>query len=308
LIFPFCLLLIHSSDLLSTVLLFSFVFQYLMGVAANVSATFWYTAGRQKHNGENEPFLVWLQNLASDANAPWIVSTSYGDAEYSVNRQYAMRVNNEFVKAGLRGISLLYSSGDGGVDSSELGNCTVFVPTFPAGSPYVTAVGGSTSWNPETASNSFPSGGGFANFFSRPAYQQEAVTNYLTKYGQNLPASNLYNGTSGRGYPDIAFQSQSFWVIQGGIPQPVDGTSCASPSVSGLFTLLNDIRFAAGKPSLGFLNPFIYQYAAQFNDITQGSNPGCNSNGFQASQYWDPVTGWGSPDYKRLAAIVANLP
>ncbi len=76
-------------------------------------------------------------------------------------------------------------------------------------------------------------------------------------------------------------------VVTGGIPQPVDGTSCASPSAAGLFALLNDIRFAAGKSSLGFLNPLIYQNQNSFNDITQGNNPGCNTNGFYASQFMD---------------------
>ena len=53
-------------------------------------------------------------------------------------------------QAGARGISLLFASGDSGV-ASVSGGCAstacpagkgCFVPKFPAGSPYVTAVGG----------------------------------------------------------------------------------------------------------------------------------------------------------------------
>jgi tripeptidyl-peptidase-1 len=54
-----------------------------------------------------------------------------------------------------------------------------------------------------------------------------------------------------------------------------------------------------------------------FNDITSGTNPGCNTNGFSASKGWDPVcrcyecsgtrpltimqvTGMGSPNFAAM--------
>ena len=39
----------------------------------------------------------------------------------------------------------------------------------------------------------------------------------------------------------------------------VAGTSCASPTAAGAFSLVNDKRLAAGKPALGFMNPLIYK-------------------------------------------------
>ena len=39
----------------------------------------------------------------------------------------------------------------------------------------------------------------------------------------------------------------------------VAGTSAATPTVAGMIALANDARLDAGKPVLGFLNPFIYQ-------------------------------------------------
>ena len=100
--------------------------------------------------------------------------------------------------------------------------------------------------------------------------------------------TNPFNAT-GRGFPDIAAQAIDFIVVMLGIPLPgVSGTSCASPTVSGIFGLLNDIRYAANKPPLGFLNPFIYQNSDAFNDIISGSNSGCNFNaGFPAAKGWD---------------------
>jgi hypothetical protein len=51
-------------------------------------------------------------------------------------------------------------------------------------------------------------------------------------------------------------------------------------TVAGIFSLLNDLRLATGKPSLGFINPLIYSAAVTgFNDITSGSNPGCGTPG-----------------------------
>ena len=41
-----------------------------------------------------------------------------------------------------------------------------------------------------------------------------------------------------------------------------------------------------GKTALGFLNPLLYQHPEVLTDITQGSNPGCGTNGFPAAQGW----------------------
>jgi len=41
------------------------------------------------------------------------------------------------------------------------------------------------------------------------------------------------------------------------VTTPVAGTSAASPTAGGIFGLLNDKRLAAGKASLGFLNPLL---------------------------------------------------
>lgn len=50
---------------------------------------------------------------------------------------------------------------------------------------------------------------------------------------------------------------------------PVDGTSCASPTFGGVFSLLNDLRLQSGKSTLGWVNPFFYQNPTIFNDITE---------------------------------------
>jgi len=282
--------------------------EYLMGVGQLVPATFWYTAGRAPNNTQNEPFLQWLIDVGNDQTAPWLFSVSYGDDEDTVDEGYAVRIGVEFQKAGVRGISILFASGDGGVAGSQGDACTVFIPTFPASCPWVTGVGGTMQDTPEVAA--YFSGGGFANYFAAPDYQTAAVNQYFS-VAQNLPPATDYNRT-GRAFPDVSAQSVGFDIVVGGSLEPVDGTSCAAPTFSSVVALLNDVRLQAGKSTLGFLNPLIYKLAVSnptsFNDVTQGSNPGCGTNGFQAAAGWDPVTGWGTPNFAVLKPIVEALP
>ena len=39
-----------------------------------------------------------------------------------------------------------------------------------------------------------------------------------------------------------------------------------------MMSLLNEARLNAGRPPMGFLNPFLYKNAAAFTDVTKGSN------------------------------------
>ena len=151
------------------------------------------------------------------------------------------------------------------------------------------------------------SGGGFSNFFAMPEYQKATVANYL-QTNPALPHSSLYNST-GRSYPDGAAFATNFEVVTDLIPQPVDGTSCASPTFSAVLSLVNGELLNAGLKPLGFINPWLYSSEAisAFNPISQGSNPGCNSPGFTAQAPWSPVCGHGSPKYSAfLAAAKAS--
>jgi tripeptidyl-peptidase-1 len=278
--------------------------QYVMAMGAGVNTTFWSTAGRQPHNPENEPFLVFLYAVGNHTNPPYIFSMSYGDNEDTVEYDYAVRVNAEFVKMGARGITLLASSGDGGVAGSQTTPCTNFIPTFPAASPYVTAVGGTTSSGPEVAA-SFSSGG-FSNRWARPSYQDAFVTTYFNA-APKLPPSSRYNST-GNGFPDVSAQAEDFMVKFNGVSVGVSGTSCSSPTFAGIVGLLNDIRLQAGKSTLGFLNPLFYMNPDSFTDITSGNNPGCKTEGFYCAGGWDPVTGLGTPNFDLLSQLVSSLP
>jgi tripeptidyl-peptidase-1 len=287
----------------------------ITGVAGNVESEFWGFSGRSPDNAENEPFMKWLALMSStgDDAIPKIFSTSYGEDENSWSLEAATRLNTEFQKAGARGISLLYASGDEGP------NCKngTFVPEGPGSSPYVTSVGGTQPnvyWPAPGGEKAVGlSSGGFSNYWDMPDWQKDAVAKYLTQDDLPDQSKRAYN-TSGRAYPDISAQAFNFVVVDHGIPEPgVAGTSCASPLAAGIFSLLNDLRMQAGKSSLGFLNPFIYENAASFNDITVGQSragPDCGltQNVWPAKEGWDAVTGVGTPDYAKLAEAVSALP
>jgi len=282
--------------------------EYITTLGGNVPTQFWSFKGRAPDNPENEPFLDFLFLVAntSDADIPYVFSTSYGEDETSVSMDYANRINAEFQKAGARGISIMFASGDSGV-GGDSGSCTRFVPQWPSGSPYVTAVGGTgTSGASERCAGL--SSGGFSDRWPRPAWQKDAVAAFLST-STNLPDKSRYNQT-GRGFPDVSALAMGFVVINNGMTlDGVAGTSCASPTFSGVVGLLNDIRLQNGKSTLGFLNPWIYQTGfSSMNDITSGDNPGCGTRGFTAIKGWDPCSGYGTPDYSKLAKAVLDLP
>ena len=65
--------------------------------------------------------MKWLYAVGntSDADVPKLFSTSYGEDEESIPMQWSVRTNNEFMKAGARGISLLFASGDSGASGDN---------------------------------------------------------------------------------------------------------------------------------------------------------------------------------------------
>jgi len=261
------------------------------------------------------------------APPPNVLSFSYASAEAFFTPAYMERMCNEFAKLGLMGVTVLWSTGDNGV-ATEDGTClnstgslgvstgyAIFSPSFPATCPYVTSVGATqintTSPRMESAAYQpgyLSSGGGFSNTFALPSYQQTAVQDYLTNYPPPY-SSSLYN-SSGRAYPDLSANGVRYTVAADGTWLSVYGTSASTPVVAAFLTTINDARIAAGKSTIGFINPTIYSssFQAAFNDITAGSNPGCDTNGFYAEPGWDPVTGIGTPNVAMLRDLWLGLP
>ena len=86
------------------------------------------------------------------------------------------------------------------------------------------------------------------------------------------------------------------------------GTSAATPIFASIVNLINEERIKVKKGPVGFINPVLYANPGMLNDIKNGSNPGCGTDGFAAVEGWDPVTGLGTPDYGRMMEVFMALP
>ncbi|KAJ4359194.1 Tripeptidyl-peptidase sed2 [Ascochyta clinopodiicola] len=304
--------------------------EYTVGlVDPTIETIFYSTSGRgilvpdldqpTEADNANEPYLDFFTYLAGlpDGELPQVLTTSYGEDEQSVPATYAKKVCDIIGQLGTRGVSVIFSSGDTGVGSAcqtnDGKNTTRFLPIFPASCPYVTAVGGTYRVEPERAV-SFSSGG-FSDLWERPAYQDKAVSTYLDKLGSQW--EGLYN-RNGRGFPDVAAQGQGFRVVDKGRQISVGGTSASAPVFASVVALLNNARLAAGQPALGFLNPWIYSKGYQgLTDIKDGGSTGCIGRSiysglkaplipyasWNATEGWDPVTGYGTPNFGDLLEL-----
>ncbi|KAK7008273.1 serine protease S53 [Favolaschia claudopus] len=272
-----------------------------VGLAGGVPTTF-ITVG-EDFQDDVDGFIDIVNSILNTPveSRPTVLTTSYGFNERDLPRSLAVGICGAYTQLASVGISVLFASGDGGVGGVQSVQCTTFVPTAPSGCPFITSVGGSTGVPPQTAAAL--SGGGFSNYFGIPDYQAADVAAYISSIGTQY--DGLYNKT-GRGIPDVALQALNVEIAWEGSFWLVGGTSCASPIFAAMIALVNDRLIAAGKPVLGFLNPFLYSPAgrATFTDVTSGNNPGCNTNGFSASAGWDPVTGLGTPNFDLLLSAL----
>jgi len=281
--------------------------EYIGAVANPIPLTVLYSA--------DYSLLDWVDQVMSLDNPPLVHSVSYGNDEIQqTSDAYMQSVNIEFMTAGAMGLSILFASGDQGVWGRS-GVGATYHPDFPAGSPYVTAVGGTDFASKGVIGEESAwscGGGGFSDAFARPSWQEDAVSTYLSRAAAAgvLPSSEYFNA-SGRAYPDVSAlggQVNPYCVaVKGGSSfGGVAGTSASCPVVAGIFAQLNNVRLSAGKPALGFLNPLIYANPQCFNDVKDGSQNNCNrgTTGFSTTVGWDAATGHGSPNYACLAKVV----
>jgi tripeptidyl-peptidase-1 len=152
-----------------------------------------------------------------------VISTSYSSNEADLTAKYERRQCLEYMKLGLQGISILYSSGDFGVAGNS-GQCIssvtgaynngsdgIFNPSFPGTCPYITPVSatqvlnGSTVRSPESASERVIfSGGGFSNVFQMPSYQKSTMAAYFSQHAPPYRADRFNNSQNVRDYPDVS--------------------------------------------------------------------------------------------------------
>lgn len=292
--------------------------QYALALAHPVPVTFQSTGGRgakldsegnalPEGRGDNEPYLEWLEDLLEkeDADLPRVVAVSYADDEQSVPRAYALKVCDLFAALTSRGVSVVVATGDGGARGVRSGQCrsndgqqrAVTMASFPATCPYVTAVGAATELEPPQVADF--STGGFSSYFTRPAFQDADVSEYIRRLEGHLEGH--YNA-SGRAIPDVSAIGTSFTVEWGGGPSSVSGTSAAVPVFASMIAVINDARRRKGLGWTGWLNPRLYSAEVRrvMRDVVTGVSDGCVWDGkppagWKALEGWDCGTGIGVP-------------
>ncbi len=236
------------------------------------------------------PHLFKAIDVAARGGAS-VVSMSWGGPEF----EHETHDDRHFRQ---RGVTFVAASGDGGTGI-----------LYPAASPYVVAVGGTTlhldSAGVRTADEIAwsGSGGGISAYESEPGYQ--SAYPIPTTGGKRGVPDVAYDADPSTGVATyLSFQGQGYWTQTG-------GTSIGAPQWAGLIALADQARTSTSGAlsSADTVNPLLYGagasavYASTYRDITTGDNGPCGSI-CTALPGYDFITGLGSP---RAEALVPYL-
>ncbi len=256
--------------------------------------------------------------INDSANDPGVLSVSWGwDENQPFNGSNILwspaaidHVNQSLLAIAQLGITVCVSTGDDGSEAQvKDGNAHV---NFPATSPYVLAVGGTTLharqaangqiavtevvWNDGPGSGT---GGGVSDITPVPNWQEGKV-----------PRSINPGNFAGRAIPDVAANADpatGYLVMSGGQLGVVGGTSASAPLWGSLISRIN----ALIRGRVGNFNALLYGTIGPngvLRDITSGNNDtdGLLDGHFVAAAGWDACTGWGAPDGVKLLAALQS--
>jgi pseudomonalisin/xanthomonalisin len=253
--------------------------QSILGTAGAVQKLIFYNGSSLA----NSQLLAAFNSVVSDNQAK-VINVSLGECEFSARLSGFMASGDAVFKAATaQGQTFVVSSGDSGSNTgcNRLGTGLLRQVSYPASSPYVLAVGGTTlatsaggDYLSEAAWSG--SGGGASWFEALPSWQASSVS------GRR------------RGVPDVAYDADpnsGALIVYGSLKRQVGGTSLSAPLMTATLARAQ----SANGNSLGFAAPTVYSIAAQvpsaFHDITSGNN-----GGYSATVGWDKTTGLGTPD------------
>jgi hypothetical protein len=245
--------------------------------------------------------MTAVQTAAKQAS---VVSMSWGGSEFAGETAYDTAAyfanpNVTFVAA---------SGDDGGAGGAE----------WPAVSPYVVSVGGTTlsltstgsiqsetAWNGSGSRFTGYSGstGGTSLYESAPSYQTSALGSSVTKRETPDVAADANPSTGLSVYDSVPGNGQTGWF-------KVGGTSAGAPVWAGIIAAADKARVAAGNGVLSSTQTLslLYgisttaAYTSDFHDITSGS-----SFVASAAKGYDMVTGLGSPVASNLITAAVTV-
>ncbi len=218
-----------------------------------------------------EASSTYLEDLGTGVNTAVrmgakFVSNSYGGPEGAGENAGDVYYNHP-------GVAITVSTGDDG-----------YGPAYPAASPYVTAVGGTSLSRSNTTRGWTESawagaGSGCSAFETRPTFQ------IMTSCAHRAVAdvSAVANPRTGVAVYDSYSSLGGGWGVYG-------GTSASSPIIAGIYAL-------AGTPNASdYPNAYPYNWTNHLNDVAAGNNGTCANPSWCASRAgWDGPTGLGTP-------------
>jgi subtilase family serine protease len=245
--------------------------------------------------------------LGGVSGLPDVISLSYGGCAIEENTAapaFTSVIDAALAMAALAGVSSFVAAGDSGSTTcgTSVSGTTL---SYPAVSPFVTAVGGSrlalgtgntrvseTVWNDLVYGQSAAGGGGLSRREPRPAYQDGA------------------NPQNHRAVPDVSALADIVpgWPdVTDATLKPVGGTSGSTPLIAAATALVDASQRAAGRPRVGLANGWFYKAASQpgaFFDITTGSNDLAGVGCCQATAGYDLASGLGVPNWAVLPGML----
>ena len=311
--------------------------QMSTGIAQTVKKLYVYDTTSLSDSDTSLEFSAWANDKFAQAG-----NASFGEPEGVAFADGAMTLDDElFNQAAAQGMTMFASTGDNGE------GCPVLAATgapltgtpencYPATSPYVVAVGGTTL---DTNANGnepgtyygehawIATGGGYSAFEFAPYWQANGICAECTI---------LAKGGIGRGMADISMCGDNNGcpadVFVDGAQTGVGGTSLSSPLSMGIWARLES-HFGN---SLGFAAPVYYGVYGFYEPCPMGSTActpasepgsdtqalppdttapiggfhdvlfGDNGLGVPSGPGWDTPTGMGSVDYCVMQQDIAN--
>ena len=243
--------------------------QDIVGMSGGVGKLIFYAA----NSLTNSALTAAFNKVVSD-NQAQVINVSLGECETSAYQDGSMAADDQIFALGVaQGQTFSISTGDSGSNECSK-KPTGTTPSYPASSPYVVAVSGtsvttgtSSSWVSETLWSG--AGGSPSTVEPKPSWQTQG-------------------GGTTRDVADVAFDADpnsGAIIIVNGSNAQYGGTSLSAPLFAATWA-----RMLAAHPGLGFAAPHLYTVStASYHDITSGSN-----GGETATVGWDYASGFGS--------------
>jgi subtilase family serine protease len=207
--------------------------------------------------------LLTAENAAAALGAS-AISNSWGANEFSSESLYDSYFQH--------GIPITASSGDSG-----------YGVEWPASSPYVTSVGGTSlahasnarGWSETVWSGA---GSGCSAFETKPSFQSDT----------DCPNNRTVADVSAVANPNTGVAVYDSYHVSGWLV--FGGTSVAAPIIASVYAL-------AGNASSTATAGYVYQHASSLNDVTSGSNGSCGGSYLcTGASGYDGPTGLGTPN------------